>query len=213
MNLGNLVIVEDDTYTRSLLKTSLTSIGFSILASGSTAREGLAPFEEVKVDVALLDLDLGKGPNGKDVAYKMREMQPNVGLILITSFTEYRAVGASSRSFPIGMRHLRKSDISDISQLVKVILETKARPLTRVPRSPVERGPLTDKQIDVLRYINQGLSNQEIARQMDVTVGAIEKSISRINNVLGFENNSSLNARTLLIKYFAKLTGKDPGSN
>jgi DNA-binding NarL/FixJ family response regulator len=140
-------------------------------------------------------------------------MQPNVGLVLITSFTEYRAVGESSRSFPVGMRHLRKSEISDISQLIKIILETKARPLTRVSQSPSLRGPLTDKQIEVLRYINQGLSNQEIARQMNVTIGAVEKSISRINHILGFENDSSLNARTLLVKYFARLTGKDSGFN
>lgn len=212
MKLGSLVIVEDDSYTRTLLTASLNAHGFEILAGASSALDALTPFEKSKVDIALLDLDLGKGPNGIDIAYKMRELQPNIGLVLITSFTDHRAAGDSRRSLPIGMRQITKSKINDMNQLVRILLEVKARPLSKTSSGFILKAPLTDKQVEILRLINAGLSNQEIARQLAVTVGAVEKSISRINSTLGLENDSSINSRISLVRYFAKLSGKDSGA-
>ena len=87
MKLGSLIIVDDDSYSRTLLATALKGVGFDILLSTGSASESFEPFSSRQVDLALIDLDLGRGPNGKDVAYKMRELQPNIGLVLITSFT------------------------------------------------------------------------------------------------------------------------------
>lgn len=212
MRLGTLVIVEDDSYTRTLLTSSLKAHGFEILASGSSAFEGLTPFEKSKVDIALLDLDLGKGPNGIDIAYKMRDLQPDIGLVLITSFTDHRAAGDSHRSLPVGMRQITKSKIGDMNQLVRTLLEVKARPISKSSTSYILKSPLTDNQVEILRLINEGLSNLEIARRLAVSVGAVEKSISRINSTLGLENDSSKNARISLVKYFAKLSGRDSGA-
>lgn len=213
MNLGNLAIVEDDSFSRTLLATSLKSFGFNIAISGATAGEALALFLEKEIDVALLDLDLGKGPNGIDIAYKMRELRHDVGLILITSFSDHRASGDSRRLLPQGMRHITKSKLADINELVKIIIDTNHRPLRRSPLASMESSPLTDNQLDVLRLINQGLSNQEIARQLHVTVSAVEKTISRINQAAGLKTNSAINQRISLVKYFAKLTGKDNGNS
>lgn len=208
MKLGSLVIVENDAYTRSLLTTSLKTLGFEILASTESAQEALSPFNQGRVDVALLDLDLGSGPNGKDIAYKMREKQKDIGLILITSFSDHRAAGDAWRSLPLGMRHLTKSTLTDLNQLVRAILETKARPLEKSSQNKSSQSSLTDNQIEVLRFINMGLSNQEIARRLDISVSAVEKTISRMNHLLGFENDTSLNARISLVRYFAKIAGR-----
>ena len=106
MKLGSLIIVDDDSYSRTLLATALKGVGFDIVLSTGSASESFEPFSSRQVDLALIDLDLGRGPNGKDVAYKMRELQPNIGLVLITSFTDHRAAGDPWRVLPIGL-HLQ----------------------------------------------------------------------------------------------------------
>lgn len=208
MKLGSLIIVDDDSYSRTLLATALKGVGFDILLSTGSASESFEPFSSRQVDLALIDLDLGRGPNGKDVAYKMRELQPNIGLVLITSFTDHRAAGDPWRVLPIGMRHITKTKLEDINQLVKILLLAKSKPLSKVNNQKSEESPLTDNQIELLRLINMGFSNQEIARQLHISVSGVEKTISRINHILNFDQDNSLNPRIALVRYFSKLTGK-----
>ena len=208
MKLGSLIIVDDDSYSRTLLATALKGVGFDILLSTGSASESFEPFSSRQVDLALIDLDLGRGPNGKDVAYKMRELQPNIGLVLITSFTDHRAAGDPWRVLPIGMRHITKTTLEDINQLVKILLLAKSKPLSKVNNQKNEESPLTDNQIELLRLINMGFSNQEIARQLHISVSGVEKTISRINHILNFDQDNSLNPRIALVRYFSKLTGK-----
>lgn len=208
MKLGSLIIVDDDSYSRTLLATALKGVGFDILLSTGSASESFEPFTSRQVDLALIDLDLGRGPNGKDVAYKMRELQPNIGLVLITSFTDHRAAGDPWRVLPIGMRHITKTTLEDINQLVKILLLAKSKPLAKVNNQKNKESPLTDNQIELLRLINMGFSNQEIARQLHISVSGVEKTISRINHILNFDQDNSLNPRIALVRYFSKLTGK-----
>ena len=208
MKLGSLIIVDDDSYSRTLLATALKGVGFDIVLSTGSASESFEPFSSRQVDLALIDLDLGRGPNGKDVAYKMRELQPNIGLVLITSFTDHRAAGDPWRVLPIGMRHITKTKLEDINQLVKILLLAKSKPLSKIKNQKSEESPLTDNQIELLRLINMGFSNQEIARQLHISVSGVEKTISRINHILNFDQDNSLNPRIALVRYFSKLTGK-----
>lgn len=208
MKLGSLIIVDDDSYSRTLLATALKGVGFDIVLSTGSASESFEPFSSRQVDLALIDLDLGRGPNGKDVAYKMRELQPNIGLVLITSFTDHRAAGDPWRVLPIGMRHITKTKLEDINQLVKILLLAKSKPLSKINNQKSEESPLTDNQIELLRLINMGFSNQEIARQLHISVSGVEKTISRINHILNFDQDNSLNPRIALVRYFSKLTGK-----
>lgn len=208
MKLGSLIIVDDDSYSRTLLATALKGVGFDIVLSTGSASESFEPFTSRQVDLALIDLDLGRGPNGKDVAYKMRELQPNIGLVLITSFTDHRAAGDPWRVLPIGMRHITKTTLEDINQLVKILLLAKSKPLAKVNNQKNKESPLTDNQIELLRLINMGFSNQEIARQLHISVSGVEKTISRINHILNFDQDNSLNPRIALVRYFSKLTGK-----
>lgn len=208
MKLGSLIIVDDDSYSRTLLATALKGVGFDIVLSTGSASESFEPFSSRQVDLALIDLDLGRGPNGKDVAYKMRELQPNIGLVLITSFTDHRAAGDPWRVLPIGMRHITKTTLEDINQLVKILLLAKSKPLAKVNNQKNKESPLTDNQIELLRLINMGFSNQEIARQLHISVSGVEKTISRINHILNFDQDNSLNPRIALVRYFSKLTGK-----
>ena len=57
-----LALVEDDSFTRLTLATSLRSQGIQIVIDTDSASDALREFDEAKPHVALLDLHLGKGP-------------------------------------------------------------------------------------------------------------------------------------------------------
>ena len=80
---GSVLLVEDDNLVRAALAAGLAHHGFEVTAVGD-ARAAMASFAQSPPDVAILDLHLGAGPTGIDLAAGMRQRQPSVGLVLLT---------------------------------------------------------------------------------------------------------------------------------
>ena len=68
----SVLLVEDDNLVRAALAAGLTHHGFDVTAVGD-ARSAMASFATNPPDVAVLDLHLGAGPTGLDLAVGMRE--------------------------------------------------------------------------------------------------------------------------------------------
>ena len=63
-----VLVIEDDSFTRSTLVGALAHLGVNVSFSTGSAGEGLEFVKQSKIDVALLDLDLGAGPTGIDLS-------------------------------------------------------------------------------------------------------------------------------------------------
>jgi len=59
----------------------------------------------------------------------------------------------------------------------------------------VERAILTDKEAELLRRLGRGLSNQQIADQMSITVGTTKGHVHRIFRKLNVRNRTSAVAK------------------
>ena len=81
----SVLVVEDDTLTRSLLVSVLKTHGITIAAESANVADALRDLGSQRIDAALLDLDLGPGPSGLDLAVELRHRDPEVGLVLLTS--------------------------------------------------------------------------------------------------------------------------------
>lgn len=206
MALARLLLVEDEQFTRTLLGTSLSSMGFQIMGACATARQAIDIVATSECDVALLDLDLGSGPSGVDVAYALRAVDSDLGLIFLTSFTDPRIKDPTSRELPVGSRFIVKSQLNDFEVLRMTILATKQAPLT-VREAESRATELTANQVEVLRRIAAGDTNQVIAAQLGVSEKAIEGTIHRICELLGVDRTGS-NVRVLLTRAYAELAGK-----
>ena len=73
--MGNcrVVIVDNDAFTRTTLAAALSGNNFEVVAAIGKASQCLALPDLNTVHVALLDLDLGDGPTGLDLAKALRE--------------------------------------------------------------------------------------------------------------------------------------------
>jgi CheY-like chemotaxis protein len=73
-----LLIVEDDKILLTMMSGALTSEGFNVLAA-SDAQSAMQYFDKARPDVVILDIDLGAGPSGIDLANKMRQISGRPG--------------------------------------------------------------------------------------------------------------------------------------
>ena len=205
-----VLVVDDHPFALSTLTAALSGRGLDVRGAPS-ARDALALAVETRPSVALLDLDLGPGPTGIDLAHALRKEFPSIAVCIITSFRDPRLVGVGIPALPLGAMYLCKADVSDIEVVTRAIDLLEHAPLSR--RSPFQMasGPtvaLTDVQVEVLLMIGEGVTTADIAAQRGVSQGAIEQTIARICERLDIPKNTSRNQRVQLVQALHRLRGQ-----
>lgn len=200
---ARVLLVDDEPFVRSMLTSALSAVGIDAVACASS-KEALA--DESGCDVAVLDLDLGPGPTGVDVAHALRGRRRDMGLVLLTGYSDPRIHDPNGRPLPRGTRLLTKGSLEDISTLRDAILDARRDPL-RAVGSCGDSIELTSNQIAVLRLVARGMSNAEIAGELGVGEKAIERTIGRILEALNVERSQG-NSRIQLARSYFEMAGK-----
>jgi DNA-binding NarL/FixJ family response regulator len=177
-----------------------------VVVATSRAGEAIEAVKNELVDVAVLDLYLGPGPTGIDIAVSLRAINPKIGLVFLTSFSDPRMLHSQS-DLPAGSIYLTKSKISGVREIVTAILRSKHSPLS-IKRDPIEERTLTDNQMQVWRLVSQGMKNSKIAETLDVSESAVEHVIKRIALQLDIELDPTINLRVQLVREFSHRTGQ-----
>lgn len=206
MALARVLLVEDEPFTRTMLATALAALGIDVTAAVGSATDAVVWSLTAEFDVAVLDLDLGVGPSGIDVAYAMRERQRELGLVFLTSFTDPRLKDSGERPLPRGARFIVKSRLEDSTVLRDAIVDARRDPL-RVADRGGGLGGLTANQVDVLRLLAAGRSNADIADELGVSEKAVERTVQRVLDALAIDRAAG-NARVLATRAYAELAGK-----
>lgn len=213
MEPRSVLLVEDEPLLRELLATALESRGFFVHTAANAA-DAKRAFQRSDPDGVVIDVDLGMGPNGFDLAEVLRRLTPEVPILFLTNLPDPRFADRDAEGMPSGIAYLRKAAVSDIDALVAALDATLRGVLgeelrhDRDGRRPL--GRLTRKQVAVLRLVAEGKSNAQIAQVRGTTVKAVEDTIHRIALVLGFDAVSAANSRvTIARRYLLTISGRD----
>lgn len=201
-------MVEDDAFSRTLIVSTLEAGNFDVIAVAD-AKSAMGSLEDFEPNVALLDIDLGIGPTGIDVAYALRDKKSNLGIVFLTSFNDHRLSKASLLELPMGSRYITKGLLNQPAKLTSALLSAALKPLA-VEKASRFRLPLNNHQIQIMRMVAGGLTNAEIARQLEISEKAVEHVIARVLSKLGIARTEKLNPRVQLVQVYAELSGK-PG--
>ena len=205
-----VLLVEDHDFTRATVAASLRSEQCKVVASVPSARDALRAIEDHQVDCAVIDLNLGMGPNGLDLAHRLRDQDPNIGIVLLTTFKDPRLLVSDGRPLPIGAVYLVKDDVRSTSQMREAIdtalTNVKTKDKRREPSRPT-RLPLTDTQMEILRMVVAGLTNAEIAERRGVTARAVQTAMTRILANAQIQSDPSVDVRVQLVKYYQSFGG------
>ncbi len=208
-----VLVVEDDQFTRTTLCAALRHHGLTVAGEAKNARDGLELAKHASPDAALLDLDLGGGPSGIDLAHALRQLDPRIGIVILTTYEDPRMAGHSLATLPANTKYLLKRALSDSAALPRALTEAvdaaKGPVSTAIapPQAPRITAGLTPTQLEVMRLVAEGYSNGGIAEKRTVTEGAVEKMVHRIGKHLGVDAESQSNQRVLIAREYLRLTG------
>ena len=203
-----VLVVENDPFTLTSVVNALEYQRMDVVGRAASAREALELQRETNPTVALLDLDLGVGPTGIDLAHALRIRQPDIGVVILSTYRDPRLVGPGGTAPPRGTVYLSKQDVHDFAQVIGSLQLAAETPVARRSTPSAALPSLTDVQLEVLQGISEGMSTQAIAEQRNVSVKAVEQTISRLYEVFEVPRDGAHNQRVRLARAYLQLAGK-----
>ena len=205
MSTHRVLLVDDDDFTRMTLRAVLASLDYEVIGDASNVVAAMDLARAGSPDIAVIDLDLGEGPTGIDLAHGLRTLLPSIGLVMLSSYADPRLIGRRTRPLPEGTQYLSKQSVGD----ARVLDEALRKSLDRDNTSPPAEGTaLTDAQIEMMRLIAAGYSNAEIAKRMWITEDGVNRAVTRLVKQLGLQVSKEHNTRVLISRAYAELAGR-----
>lgn len=202
-----VLIVDDEPIMAALLSTALEAGGFQT-HSCTTAREARAAIADFDPDAAVLDVSLGRGPSGIDLAHIFDQKHPGIAVLLLTKHSDLRAAGHSRNDIPKNCGLLRKESLSDTRELITALESLLREQATRTQdESSGPLATLTTQQIAVLRMVTQGYTTPAIARIRGTSVSAVEKMLAAVYVNLGLDASGDVSPRAEAMRIFIAASG------
>jgi DNA-binding NarL/FixJ family response regulator len=202
------LILEDDDLTRVSVAAALEAANVTVVARAKTSAEALSLARRFLPAVALLDLHLGRGPSGVDVAHQLRKLSPAIGIVFLTTFADPRLV-REHRPLPEGSQYLVKRDVAGIDHLLSAISASLRGANRRAtPKHVGDISQLSDIQLLTLKLLAQGLSNAEIAHRRQVSEKSVEALIRRLAKALNVSQSEKFNQRVQLARRYFESFGQ-----
>ena len=205
MTTHRVLLVDDDDFTRMTLRAVLASLDYDVIGDSATVVGAMDIARAHRPELAVIDLDLGEGPTGIDLAHGLRALVPGIGLVMLSSYADPRLIGRRTRPLPDGTQYLSKQGVGDASRLDAALARALDHEDTA---SPAEGTALTDSQIEIMRLIAAGYSNAEIAKRMWITEDGVNRAVTRLVKQLGLQVSKEHNTRVLISRAYAELAGR-----
>jgi two-component system response regulator NreC len=191
-SMTRVLLVDDHAIVRAGVARLLSDDGeFEVVGECADAREAVRKTRLLNPDVVVLDVLLGT-TSGLDVIAEIREIGARVVMLSMED-----NIAAARRAFERGAQGyvLKDAAADDLAAAIRAVLADKmyvhqalaARLILSEPEDD-----LSDRERDVLRLIALGHTNQEIAKQLFLSVRTVEAHRRHILNKLRLETRADL---------------------
>ncbi len=197
-----LVLVDDHRIVLSGLRYLLElEPDFTVVAECSSGSEALDTIRGLQPDIVLLDL-LIPGFNGLDVlrALSLDTESPQV-ILLTAALSEDDMIAAVrlgvrgvilKEMAPQQLVHCVRHVHAGGTWLEKNVVAQALRKLVNDPGKSTLHGGLTPRELEIVRWVAQGMRNKEIARQVGIAEGTVKQHMHNIYEKLGVQGRVNL---------------------
>lgn len=195
--LIRLMIVDDHEIVRAGLRALFLGVErVELVAEAATGREAVELAMEFKPEVTLLDLRLDE-ESGLDVCRMLLADHPSMRVILLTAYADLAAAGEALRAGAAGFL-LKRASGRALVRAVKGTDRTEVILDCDIARSilvPTPRPVLRDQERELAELLADGLTNQQIARCLDLPIATAKAQVSRLLLRLGVQHRAEVPAR------------------
>jgi NarL family two-component system response regulator LiaR len=195
-----ILIADDHAVVREGLRALIgTEIGMDLVGEAADGVEAASKARELRPDVILLDLMMPR-MDGIEAIGEIKKDDPEARILVLTSFAEddkvYTAIrsgaagyllkDATPRELVQAIRDVHRGQLSMHPSIANKVM----RELQRSSSLPPTEEPLTEREVEVLRLVAQGLTNQEIADRLVISERTVRAHVSNILGKLYLANRT-----------------------
>jgi DNA-binding NarL/FixJ family response regulator len=204
-----LLLVEDEPMTATLLATVLQDRGFLVetAADVASARTMVRDFDP---DCVLIDISLGSGPSGTDLAFMLAKERPDIALLFLTRHPDLRTAGLSEADVPPNCGFVRKDLVNTPGYLVDAIeqvLRDQSRDVRHDTDPTRPLGDLSALQMEILRLIALGYTNDAIAEMKNAGRSTVERWVAGIFKAMDIDSRGDVNPRIEAVRRYVAAAG------
>ncbi len=214
-----VLIAEDQYLMREGTRRLLAEVpGIDVVGEAVDYESVLAESRRLEPDVVLMDIKMPPthSTEGIEAAHLIKDERPDTGVVILSQHEDEGYVWALLERGVSGYGYLHKVRVGDVDQLVRALREVAAGGsvldpriletlLDRRSRKPGSRlSQLTPGELDVLRLISEGSSNNAIASRLSIGVGTVEKRITAVFAKLGVPEESDVNRRVAAVLIYLR---------
>jgi DNA-binding NarL/FixJ family response regulator len=218
-NPARVLLINDDAFELATMSASLRLHSTNVIGEASNIFVAENLFRSLQPEIVMIDLQFS-GEEAVGLLQRFRKVDPELGIVIITSCPDLRLFGLLEKNIPHGAKIILKRSVSDLSIITFALTESmesahdgSAMKWISIHADIHENSfisilsDLTDIQIETLRLVAQGLSNSEIARVRFVSEKSVEQIVARIAQHLAISPDRSRNLRVILAGEYFKWLG------
>jgi two-component system NarL family response regulator len=190
-----VLIVDDHAlFRRGLMLVLESEDGIDVVGEADDGEDAIAKAEELAPDVVLMDVRMPK-VSGIEATRRLAEAMPTTRIIMLTVSDEeedlYEAIKAGATGYLL--KEISIEEVADAVRAVmqgqtlispsmasKLIAEFTNLAKRASDRQQVPAPRLTDRELDVLRLVAQGITNREIADQLFIAENTVKNHVRNI---------------------------------
>lgn len=199
-NLIKVLVVDDQNIVRKGIWALLEQVDdIDVIGEASNGEEAIVQAKRLKPDVILMDLMMPK-MDGITAIRELQKAQIPVRIIALTSFvTEdkvFPAIKAGAMGYLLkdsepgdlinAIRKVNRDEPSLHPIVAKMVLQELGQPAQQ--QQPLTPAPLTEREVDIIKLVAQGLSNREIADRLVIGEATVRTHVGNVLNKLHLAN-------------------------
>ncbi len=205
-----VLLADDHALFRDGVASLLTAWGHDVVGQVADGDEAVRAALELRPDVVLMDVAM-PGGGGLDATRRMAARSPDIAIVMLTASEDvddlFAAIKAGARGYLL--KNLESTELRSMLEAVArgeaaITPAIAARILTELART--ESAPdvghhdpdrLTDRELDVLRLVVDGLRNKEIAAELGISENTVKFHLRNILDKLHAQSRAEVVARAM----------------
>lgn len=196
-----VVIIDDDIFVSGALKTILESSGdITVPATGCDGKQALELYKKYRPDVLLMDIRM-KEVSGLDASAAVLKEFPKANILLLTTFSDDEYI---VQALKLGAKgYLLKQDYASLLPALHAVhsgqtvfgheIVSKIPDLLHSGSSfRYEDYDISERELEIIRLIADGLSNKEIASRLYLSEGTVRNYLSTILDKLNLRDRTQV---------------------
>ena len=196
-----IIIVDDDVLVAGALKTILEMDSeIQVCSTGQDGKDAIVLYRTFRPDVLLMDIRM-QNVSGLEASRQILEEDPQARILLLTTFSDDEYI---VKALTYGVKgYLLKQDYQNILPAIKAVYAGQTvfgtEIVSRIPELLQEKKTydwkahdISEKELQVIALVAEGLSNREIAGELFLSEGTVRNYISSILDKLGLRDRTQL---------------------